>query len=109
MGSSKNNSLMKLLIKGIEKYIIREWENKKIATQDYNRKRRVHGVCKVIGPSYMHKNLIDKKVTIFPSIYFYPITWHNIKDPEIHKKMKLPKESFTFQYGYTTNSFDGKI
>ena len=32
-----------------------------------------------------------------------------IKDPEMHKKIELPKESYTFQYGYTTNSFEDKI
>ena len=108
MGSTKNNQLMKLLINNIEKYIIRSWDNNKIVPKDYQRKRNFHGVCKTIGPFYMNENLKDKNITLFPSIYFYPIFWHNINDPELHTKMVLPKESYTFQYGYTTNNFDFK-
>ena len=52
----------------------------------------VHGVCEIIGPTYMHRNLIDKNITIFPSIYFYHITWHNITDTEMHKKITLPNK-----------------
>ena len=105
MGSSKNNSLMKLLIEGIESYIIRKWQNNKIAHVDYNRKKKIHGPCQLIGPLYLNKILKDKNITIFPSKYFYPILWHGITDPQMHKKMDIPKESYMFQYGYTTNNF----
>jgi hypothetical protein len=53
--------------------------------------------------------LLNKNITIFPSIYFYPISWHNINDCEFHKKIELPKESYTFQYGYTTNNLSTHI
>ena len=43
MGSSKNNPLMRLLIDGIEKYIIRDWGATRIVIQDYIRKRNING------------------------------------------------------------------
>jgi hypothetical protein len=100
---------MKLLIDGIEKYIIRDWGNKRIAKQDYIRKRMIHGVCEVIGPLYLNKMLANHNITIFPAIYFYPRNWHNINDCELHTKMELPKESYTFQYGYTSNNLSDHI
>lgn len=45
-------------------------------------------------------------VKIYPMRYFYPLHWHGITDPELHKKVKVPGESMLFQYGYTTNGFD---
>lgn len=44
-------------------------------------------------------------VYIYPMRLFYPIHWHHISDPELHKKIELPEDSFLFQYGYTTNNF----
>ena len=102
MGSSKNNPLMRLLIEGIEKYI-------KIKIQDYVKRRMVHGVCELIGPLYLHRTIASQNITIFPSIYFYPISWHNINDCELHSKIDLPKESYTFQYGYSTNNLSEYI
>ena len=102
MGSSKNNPLMRLLIDGIEKYIINSKEN-------YTRKRMVHGVCELIGPLYLHRTIASQNITIFPSIYFYPISWHKINDCELHTKMDLPQESYTFQYGYSTNNLSDYI
>jgi len=109
MGSSKNNPLMRLLIDGIEKYIIRDWGNTKIAKQDYTRRRKIHGVCEVIGPLYLSRMLININITIFPAIYFYPRSWHNINDCELHTKMELPKESFTFPHGYSSNNLSDHI
>lgn len=109
MGSSKNNPLMRLLIDGIEKYIIRDWGNTRIAKQDYMRKRKIIGVCELIGPLYLNRILSNENITIFPSIYFYPINWHNINDCELHTKMDLPIESYTFQYGYSTNNLSEYI
>jgi len=104
MGSSKNNPLMRLLIDGIEKYIIRDWGATRIVKQDYIRKRNINGVCELIGPLYLNRTLANQNITIFPSIYFYPISWHNINDCELHTKIELPQESYTFQYGYSTNN-----
>jgi hypothetical protein len=44
-----------------------------------------------------------ENVCIHPSIYFYPITWHGINSIDKHKTIDIPKESYMFQYGYTTN------
>jgi hypothetical protein len=41
----------------------------------------------------------------YPMELFYPLHWHGIKDPEMHKKVQIPGESMLFQYGYSTNSF----
>ena len=109
MGSSKNNLLMRLLIEGIEKYIIRDWGNTRIAKQDYIRKRNINGVCELIGPLYLHRTIASQNITIFPSIYFYPRDWHNINDCELHTKIELPQESYTFQYGYSTNNLSEYI
>ena len=102
MGSSKNNPLMKLLIDGIENYI-------KITEKDYVKRRMIHGVCELTGPLYLNRILSTQNITIFPSIYFYPISWHNINDCELHKKIELPQESYTFQYGYSTNNLSEYI
>lgn len=64
-----------------------------------------------VGPLYvtrMYKKLRGKypDVHIYPMRYFYPIHWGGITDPELHKKVQIPKESMLFQYGYTTNKFD---
>lgn len=44
-------------------------------------------------------------VHIYPMKYFYPLHWHGLKDPYMHEKVKIPKQSMMFQYGYSTNSF----
>lgn len=41
----------------------------------------------------------------YPMELFYPLHWHGIKDPEMHKKVQIPGESMLFQYGYSTNGF----
>lgn len=107
MGSTVNNIYMKELIQNIEKYIIDS--NNKIKKILYTRLRSYFGNCKLIGPIYLNNYLKDKGVTIFPSIYFYPITWHGVSTIDAHKNIKLPEESYTFQYGYTTNGFNNKI
>ena len=40
----------------------------------------------VTGPLLL--NNITKSITKLDSIYFYPISWHGIKDKELHKKIK---------------------
>lgn len=58
------------------------------------------------GPTYLTvfaKTRTD--YTLIQSTVFYPMAWHNIKDPHLHTKITLPKESLLFQYGYTTNNF----
>jgi mannosyltransferase OCH1-like enzyme len=64
-----------------------------------------------VGPLYVTRAYMQSKkkfpdVKIYPMKYFYPRHWGGITDPELHKKVKIPKESMLFQYGYSTNSFD---
>lgn len=63
----------------------------------------------ITGPLYFTEFWKDKNITIFPSIYFYPTHWNNNTDINYHKKIKLPKESYMFQYGYTTSNLKDKI
>jgi len=105
MGSSKNNEIMFHVIKELEKEIS---NNGKLSKRKYMRHRSYKGVAKLIGP-YFFDNLCRYKITIFPSHYFYPISWHNVSSIDQHKHMSLPEDSFMFQYGYTTNDFCNKI
>jgi len=109
MGATKNNEIVLDLIKGIEKYIVRKWQNNKVCVRDYTRLRKTIGVVKMIGPIYLHKMISDKGITIFPSRYFYPVGWHGITDLNMHTKIDMPEDSFTFQYGYSTNKLENKI
>lgn len=109
MGSSKNNEYIKLLMEGIENIVKKNGNTVEI--KKYIRIRSYNGVCKVIGPNYIDRmcKTFDQQITIFPSIYFYPVTWHGVNDMDQHLKMDIPKESYTFQYGYTTNHFKNKM
>tara|TARA_Y100000389_G_C17451110_1_gene514865 strand:+ start:156 stop:2255 length:2100 start_codon:yes stop_codon:yes gene_type:complete len=78
-----------------------------IASYQYNyvELRKKYDAWEIIGPLLISK--LDRSLlTLFPSVYFYPIHWNGIKDPHLHKKIKLPKESYMFQYGITTNNLD---
>ena len=66
------------------------------------------------GPLYVTRVYMKQKgvgtkgiddVHIYPMKLFYPVYWHGIKDPEMHKKVEIPGESMLFQYGYSTNGF----
>jgi len=66
---------------------------------------------KRVGPLYVSRVYFKSKgdfpdVHVYPMKYFYPRHWRGITDPELHKKVKIPKESMLFQYGYSTNHFD---
>jgi mannosyltransferase OCH1-like enzyme len=73
--------------------------------------REESNAWKAVGPLYITKKYMAMKkkfpdVRVFPMRYFYPRAWAGIKDPELHKKVKIPGESMLFQYGYSTNHFD---
>ena len=74
----KKNLIMKQLIINIEKYVIQYRNNNKIDLKLYKRKIKNHGVSQIIGPRYLNYNLKNAEITIFPSKYFYPISWHRI-------------------------------
>jgi inositol phosphorylceramide mannosyltransferase catalytic subunit len=92
IGCTKHNKHMKWLVDEFAKYTPRS----------YKRMRSVNGVSKVTGPFFFNKIQIYN-ITIFPSVYFYPISWFGIKQNNLHETLDLPKESYMFQYGLTTN------
>ena len=89
-------------------FIIQNLNMRKI---DVIRKKKIHGASTLWGPGHITKcsNSYKKNITIFPSIYFYPISWHGIDNITKHNSINLPKESYTFQYGYSTNNMKNKI
>ena len=95
IGSTKQNKLIKWLVDELQK----------ITPRRYRNLRKWKGVSKVTGPLFFNK-LQTKKITIFPTKYFYPIVWSGINDINLHKKIKLPEESYMFQYGLTTNNLE---
>lgn len=65
---------------------------------------------KTVGPLYVTRVYMERKdefpdVHVYPMNYFYPRSWVGIKDPELHKKVRIPAASMLFQYGYSTNGF----
>lgn len=65
---------------------------------------------KAVGPHYVTRKYRETRkkhpdVHVYPMKYFYPRHWAGIKDPRLHEKVRVPKESMMFQYGYSTNSF----
>lgn len=75
-----------------------------------DKKKDEKAAWKLTGPLFVTKVYMDHKeefpdIHIYPMKYFYPIHWGGIKDPEMHKKIKIPSQSMLFQYGYSTNGF----
>lgn len=96
MGAERGHPFLRLLLEGMV-------ENSK---NGY-----VHEAWKLVGPYYITKTYMAVKddfpdVNIYPMNYFYPRSWAGIKDPELHKKVRIPAASMLFQYGYSTNRFD---
>jgi inositol phosphorylceramide mannosyltransferase catalytic subunit len=106
MGATPGNPLIKLLITEIEKYVLR---GEIVAPIDYVRRTRVHGASFNVGPAHIHRHFTGKGVTVFPSVYFYPVSWHGKRDVDAHTSMEMPSESFTYQYGYSTNNMEDAI
>lgn len=102
IGSYKNNQVFIKILNHIGSYIVNKTGG--IETKYYVNKRKIMGVCKLIGPFIFNNFAKNEQITVFPSEYFYPISWHKISDPNYHLNNKLPDSSFMFQYGYSTNS-----
>jgi mannosyltransferase OCH1-like enzyme len=106
IGSFKNNDVFKLILNHIENYVKVDGE---IKLKNYVRLQNIKGISKILGPVLFDSYAKKMNITIFPSNYFYPISWHGIVEPDYHLKNEMPRESFLFQYGYTTNNFFNKI
>jgi hypothetical protein len=91
--------------------IKRSWKDNKIYPQDYIRKCVMHGAWKRIGPGLITREFKDNnEILKLPSIYFYPIDFLNGEQKiNYHETLDLPKESYTFQYGYTSNNMQENI
>lgn len=96
IGCTKKNPYMGGLITDLE-----------LQVSTYMRLKQSYGCSKLIGPIFF--NRLKDYITIFPSTYFYPVSWHGIKSINQHETMVLPEESYLFQYGYTTNNLLGQI
>ena len=57
---------------------------------------------KICGPGLFTRELKNKDVTIFPSNYFYPISWFDLNIDNID--YNAHENSYMFQYGGTTNN-----
>lgn len=102
IGTFKNNKIFLKILNHISSYIISK--TGKIKPRYYIEKRKSTGVVKTTGPVIFNHFVKNDNITIFPQHYFYPISWHGITDKDYHLKIDLPKDSFLFQYGYTTNN-----
>ena len=100
-GCTKNHLYIKNMIKFLEmsiyNYYTHTYSKKLVIKKNLERST----IC---GPGLFTKELKNKNVTIFPSHYFYPISWHNLNINNIDYGKY--KESYMFQYGGTTNNLD---
>lgn len=49
---------------------------------------------------------IYTNVNVYPAHFFYPISWLNINDNQLHTKMELNPDSYMFHYGISTNTLN---
>ena len=68
----------------------------------YNSMINEHVAVK-IGPVFITKILENYNPTIFPPEYFYPSAWGQTENCLLHQQVKIPKISFMYQYGYSSN------
>ncbi len=64
-----------------------------IKSRYYIGKRNRHSVCKLICSHIFNH-------------YFYQVSRHGITDVNYHLKNELSKDSYLFQYGYSTNKLE---
>lgn len=100
IGATKENAFIRELLSRVVSHAAQEKEEKawkRVGPVFVTR------VWKSLEPS--EKETEKSDVIIYPMHYFYAKHWHQITDPEMHKKVQIPVESMLFQYGYTTNGF----
>jgi mannosyltransferase OCH1-like enzyme len=98
IGAEEKHPFFKRLLEGIQ-------ENAESLEKEERK-----AAWKVVGPLYVTRMYHATRrefpdIHVYPMKYFYPLHWKGIKDPELHKKVKIPGQSMLFQYGYSTNSF----
>lgn len=107
IGSTKGHHIFLDLINHIEQYLL--GCNNKVKAKRYIRMRSTKGVCTCIGP-YLFDSYVKKyNITIYPSYYFYPISWHGVNDIEYYKNNKIREDCYMMQMGLTTNNLIDKL
>jgi len=106
IGASVGHPIFTKLIHHLETYLLVDGE---ISKKRYTRMRTKKGPSKLLGPTLFDQYAQQEIIKLFPSHYFYPITWHGITSIDAHKNMDLPADSFMFQYGYSTNHLSDQI
>lgn len=94
IGSTPNNENMQFLIDEISNM-----------RGNYLNLRKKKMVWELTGPLLFDKiRTTNRPIKIFPTNYFYPRHWQGKQDLDNHKKLDLPKESYMYHYGITTNN-----
>jgi hypothetical protein len=106
IGASAKHPIFKKLIDHLETYIVTAGVLK---PKKYVRLRLSKGPSKILGPLLFNQYALLEKITLFPSHYFYPISWHGVKTVDAHKQLNIPADSYMFQYGYSTNHLSDQI
>jgi hypothetical protein len=106
IGTYKNNHIFINILDHIKNYI---YQDGNVVTRKFIRLSKLKGASTLLGPKLFDKYANNSDITIFPTNFFYPISWHGINDSEQHKKMQIPLESYLFQYGYSTNNFSSQF
>jgi mannosyltransferase OCH1-like enzyme len=106
IGASVGHTVFKKIMDHLESYIITDG---RIKQKKYIRLRAGKGPSTLLGPTLFNQYAQHEIIKLFPSQYFYPVTWHGIKTIDAHKQMDLPSDCFMFQYGYSTNHLSDQI
>jgi len=95
IGASKEHPNLKFLLDELSKL-----------KGGYTELRKKQQITHTTGPVFFTKTIKNNflSATMYPTKYFYPVTWKGITDTDYHKKNKMPEESYMFQYGITTNA-----
>ena len=108
IGSSVGHPVFQKIIEHLEGYIL-ESGTGILKPKKYLRLRSSKGPAKVLGPVLFNQYAVLEKIKVFPSHYFYPISWHGVNTVDAHKQLDIPKDSFMFQYGYSSNNLSSQI
>ena len=95
IGSVKGHTALVFLLNKLEEI-----------ADNYQEIREKSAVWVVTGPVFVNTAVIENyPITVLTEVYFYPYDWHGTKKSDISILDKIPKESYMYHYGYTTNNF----
>ncbi len=95
IGSSINNKSLLFVIDCLQKIC-----------ENYDELRSKTPVWQLTGPVLVNKAVVEKyPFTVLPEKIFYPYRWHNLTKEIVKQQLlNLPKESYMYQFGYSTNA-----